>query len=145
MAQELLRYRPTNVYDAWLARITELIKVVGDAPTPSRSLPSPSSRDARARQDAPPPPRATTARHANVGSTRLSPPTAPLRRTATTRATRSSSARLDAWVLLEMQLERQNRTIQEVTTVEHQNRAALAGGVVSTVGGCMSSAVWCGP
>src|SRR5664279_6404044 len=58
MAQELLRYRPTEAgHDGWLARITELVNAAGAAPAPSRSmappLPPPSTH---AGHDAPPPP-----------------------------------------------------------------------------------------
>lgn len=57
MAQELLRYRPTEGgYDAWLGRITELVDAARDGQAPSRSLPAPPSRADRAERDAPPPP-----------------------------------------------------------------------------------------
>lgn len=57
MAQELLRYRPTDGgYDAWLGRITELFDATRDGQTPSRSLPAPPSHAERAGRDTPPPP-----------------------------------------------------------------------------------------
>lgn len=57
MARELLRYRPTDAgYDAWLARIIELVNAAGDAPAPSHSLHPPSPRAGGVAHGAPPPP-----------------------------------------------------------------------------------------
>ena len=60
MAQELLRYRPTDAgHDGWLARVTELVNAAGAAPAPSRSMAPPPSRAPHAgsiAHGAPPPP-----------------------------------------------------------------------------------------
>ncbi|KAE8774431.1 hypothetical protein D1007_53203 [Hordeum vulgare] len=46
MACELLRYHRTDAgYDTRLTRIAQLVNKVGEAPTPSRSLRPPPSRD----------------------------------------------------------------------------------------------------
>src|SRR5664279_2317681 len=49
MAQELLRYRPTEAgHEGWLARITELVNATGVAPAPSHSMAPPPSHYAQA-------------------------------------------------------------------------------------------------
>ena len=57
LARELLHYRPVNdLYDEWLARITELISAAGGSPALSVSLPRPPSCAGGADQEVPPPP-----------------------------------------------------------------------------------------
>ena len=139
MARELLRYRPAQAgYDAWLARVTELVDAAGDAPAPSRSLPPPPSPDARAGRGVPPPP-------PNHGAARRRAARSPEPPHDSSSSHRdNSSCRIiqrappDARVILERQRDRQNRTIQDVAAAGRQNRAALAGGVVSYSGGCLA-------
>ncbi|KAM0832772.1 hypothetical protein ACQ4PT_064686 [Festuca glaucescens] len=62
MAQELLRYQPTETgREGWLARIAELVNIAGSAPMPSCSLAPPPQEGALVGQIAhggpPPPPR----------------------------------------------------------------------------------------
>ena len=45
LARELLHYRPVDdLYEDWLARITELVSAAGGSPLPSLSLPRPPFR-----------------------------------------------------------------------------------------------------
>lgn len=139
MAQELLRYRPTEAgYDAWLARITELVNTAGAAPAPSRSLPPPPPRGAEAEHGAPPPPLPS---NDSAGHRRGAHAWEPSRNASSPDPDDASCqiirrAPPDARVLLEQQRQCQDRTIQEVTAAGRQNRAALAGGVTSSSGGC---------
>ena len=57
LARELLHYRPVDdLYEDWLAHITELVSAAGGSPAPSFSLPRPPSCVGDAAQEAPPPP-----------------------------------------------------------------------------------------
>ena len=54
LARELLHYHPIDdLYDEWLARITELVSAVGGSPVSSLSLPRPPSCMGNAAQGAP--------------------------------------------------------------------------------------------
>ena len=53
----LLRYRPVDdLYEDWLARITELVSAAGGSPLPSLLLPRPPSYAGGEEQEMPPPP-----------------------------------------------------------------------------------------
>lgn len=152
MARELLRYRPTEAgYDAWLARITELINAAGDTPAPSRPLPPPSPRGGRAGHGAPPPPPPTDDGAGHHRGARTPEPShgasSPHHADASCQIARRAA--LDARVILEQQRDRQNRTIQDVAAAGRQNRAALAVASPPTVGvaspSLASYAAWCGP
>ena len=55
LARELLHYRPVDdLYEDWLARITELVCAAGGAPLRSLSLLRPPSRAGGEDQEAPP-------------------------------------------------------------------------------------------
>ena len=57
LARELLHYHPVDdLYEEWLARITELVSAAGGSPAPSLSLPRPPSCAGGADQEVPPPP-----------------------------------------------------------------------------------------
>ena len=54
LARELLHYRPVDdLYEEWLARITERVSAAGGSPTPSLSLPRPPSYAGNAAPEAP--------------------------------------------------------------------------------------------
>jgi hypothetical protein len=73
MARELLRYRPTEAgYDAWLACITKLVNVAGDAPAPSRFLPPPSPCAGEVAHGEPPPTSNGTSHHRGARAPELS-------------------------------------------------------------------------
>ena len=56
LARELLHYRPVgDLYEDWLARITELVSAAGGSPASSLSLPHPPSGMGDTAQGAPPP------------------------------------------------------------------------------------------
>jgi hypothetical protein len=127
MAQELLRYRPTEVgQDAWLARITELVQ--GAGPAPSRAAPPPPSLDivpSRGRPgepapNAPPPP---------------PPPPPPAHDASSPDCLILQRAPEDARVILERQRERQNRAVQNLAAASRNNRAPV-NAVVAYGGGC---------
>ena len=56
LARELLHYRPVDdLYEDWLARITELVSAAGGSPLSSLSLPHPPFRAGGEDQEVPPP------------------------------------------------------------------------------------------
>ena len=57
LARELRHYCPVDdLYEDWLARITELVSAAGGSPAPSLSLPRPPSCAGGVDQEVPPPP-----------------------------------------------------------------------------------------
>src|SRR5664279_744331 len=146
MAQELLRYRPTEAgHDGWLARITELVNVAGAAPAPSRSMapppPPPSAHAGHGAPPPPPPPGDGAGHHRGARAPGGAPPPshgASSPHLAGTSCQIVQRAREDARVSLERQRDRQRRAVQHIATAGRTNRDNTATGVVTSSKGCLA-------
>ena len=137
MAQELMRYRPTQAnHDAWLGRLEELINtaaVPAPAPAPSRSLVHHSGHGGNIAHVAPPPPPPPP----------LPPPAgAPA---GNHHAASHASSPHDCQIIQrtppdarrgERQRDRHNRVVKEIAAAGRQNRNALTGGAATFATGC---------